>query len=112
MLIHVEQAGGLDIFAPDALATRNYQASVPHRAFNPRAGTPPLRIPQRDILQFSQLQTEINNYWRQSAIQFINGDMDLDRDWPRYISTFNGMQVDRYIAMIQSSYDSFLANRR
>jgi putative aldouronate transport system substrate-binding protein len=74
--------------------------------------TPPVRIPANEALRFSHMQTDINTFWRESAVQFITGDMDVNRDGARYIANFNALQIDRYVALLQSSYDAFVLHSR
>ena len=112
MTIHSHQTGSADIFAPAGLETRLYQATELMMPYVPKVAVPPLRFTSQDALQFSQLQTDINTYWRQTTVQFITGDLDLTRDWNTYINNLNNIQLGRYIAFIQSSYDSFLANKK
>jgi len=112
MLIHSEQSGSDDIYAPNGAATRNYRASIIYAPYAPKKASPPLRIPSADAMRFSQLSTDIAAYWRESAVQFITGGMDLNRDWNAYVANFNNLQLDRYVSLLQASYDAFLAKKK
>ncbi|WP_274652015.1 extracellular solute-binding protein [Paenibacillus humicola] len=56
--------------------------------------------------QASILQTNITNYVDQSALQFITGNKDLDKDWDSYVKGFDSLDLKSYLDMMQKAYDN------
>ena len=44
------------------------------------------------------------------TVQFITGDMDVDKDWETYISKLESMGVDNYVSLYQKYYDKYMEN--
>ncbi len=51
------------------------------------------------------LQSNLVHYIDQSTLQFITGDLDLDKDWDSFVNGLANMQVNRYVQMMQKAYD-------
>ena len=52
------------------------------------------------------LQTNLKNYIDRSALQFVTGDLDLNKDWDNYVKGVKALKLDRYLQILQQSYDS------
>ena len=55
----------------------------------------------------SAIYSDIITYVGTSALQFINGDLDVDDDgdWEKYVSTIEGMNLSGLTEIIQAAYD-------
>lgn len=52
---------------------------------------------------------EIKAYYDQMEAEFISGSKDIDAEWDNFIKTLQQMGIDDVTAVMQSSYDRFLA---
>jgi putative aldouronate transport system substrate-binding protein len=55
--------------------------------------------------EVSTLQTNIENYTQQNALQFITGSKNLDSDWDAYVKGLDGLGLKRYLEIQQTAYD-------
>ena len=52
------------------------------------------------------IYSDIITYVGTAALQFINGDLDVDgADWDNYVSTIEGMNIGELTEIIQGAYD-------
>ena len=52
------------------------------------------------------LQTNINTYVEESIAQFLVGQKDVEADWDAYLAELQNMRLDRYLEIIQNTYDA------
>ncbi len=71
---------------------------------------PDLVFEGQDAQTISEKTLTIGGYVNQSVVQFITGDMDIDKDWDNYISTLKDMGVDEYLNIYQKYYDEYKSN--
>ena len=55
--------------------------------------------------EMATLQTNIENYVQQNALQFITGSKDLDNGWDAYLQGLEGVGLPRYLQLHQEAYD-------
>lgn len=70
---------------------------------------PNLAFTGDDRQAVSEYTLTIGGFVNQAAVQFITGDMDIDKDWDSYISRLKSMGMDDYIARYQKAYDAYIA---
>ena len=58
---------------------------------------------EQDELSF--MKTAIDDYVKECMTAFVTGNMDIAKDWDRYIDELKAMDVDRYIEIVQAAYD-------
>ena len=51
----------------------------------------------------------IGGYVSQAQVQFIDGNLDIEKDWDAYIQKLKDMGVEEYIATYQRGYDAYMA---
>ena len=51
------------------------------------------------------MSVEVKNYYQESAVQFITGAMDLDKDWDTYVKGLEDMGMGRLLEVYQTAYD-------
>lgn len=68
---------------------------------------PVLNFDQDDSKKIADYTLTIGGYVNQALVQFITGDLDIEKDWDAYISKLQGMGLDDYIATYQKAYDEF-----
>jgi putative aldouronate transport system substrate-binding protein len=55
--------------------------------------------------EVATLQTNLENYVQQNALQFITGSKNLDTDWDAYVKGLDGLGLKRYLEIQQTAYD-------
>ncbi len=55
----------------------------------------------------SVLASDIGTFASEQVPQFILGDLNFDSDWDAYVSTIEGLELDRVIELYQSAYDRY-----
>jgi putative aldouronate transport system substrate-binding protein len=55
--------------------------------------------------EVATLQTNIENYVQQNALQFITGSKNLDSDWDSYVKGLDSLGLKRYLEIQQAAYD-------
>lgn len=59
---------------------------------------------EEEIDELSFIQTAINDYVKECITAFATGNMDIEKDWDRYINELKNMDVDRYLEIVQNGY--------
>ena len=54
----------------------------------------------------SMMQTNLKDYIDQNALQFITGAKSLEKDWDDYVKGLEGLNIQRYLEIMQAAYDS------
>ncbi|MGI5899262.1 MAG: extracellular solute-binding protein [Christensenellales bacterium] len=67
---------------------------------------PPLFYSEAAINEQSMLTTNINTYVEEAIARFIIGDLDVDSDWDSYLKELNVLGLDRYLQIVQETYDA------
>ena len=75
---------------------------------------PPLYYNEADVSAIASLTATINTYVEESIARFVTGQMNVDRDWDRYLTELRNMGLERYLSIIQNTYDasSYAASAR
>ncbi|GAA1559902.1 ABC transporter substrate-binding protein [Kribbella hippodromi] len=55
--------------------------------------------------EVATLQTNLENYVQQNALQFITGSKNLDSDWDAYVKGLDSLGLKRYLEIQQAAYD-------
>jgi putative aldouronate transport system substrate-binding protein len=59
-----------------------------------------------DGTEMAMLTTNINTYVEESIAKFVVGDLSIDRDWTAFQNNLKNLGLDRYLQIIQNSYDT------
>lgn len=88
------------------------KAAEQYAEFAPDESTivPNLVFEGPDAQTVSEGTLTIGGYVNQACVQFITGDLDVEKDWDTYISKLEAMGVENYIATYQSAYDTYMSN--
>lgn len=62
-------------------------------------------IDSTQATEVSTLQTNIENYVQQNALQFITGSKNIDTDWDSYVKGLDGLGLKRFLEIQQNAYD-------
>lgn len=64
-----------------------------------------LKFTEAENEELTLIKTAIDTYVNECITAFATGNMDVDRDWESYIEQLKAMDVDRYTAIMQASFD-------
>ncbi|WP_123043322.1 extracellular solute-binding protein [Cohnella candidum] len=100
---------GMDIYAPDGYERRLYEATKLYDGTQPKEVYPiwSVWIDAAAADEENILQTNIKNYVDESAVQFITGDKDLNKDWDTYLQGLKTLGSARYLEIMQRAYDDW-----
>ena len=74
--------------------------------------TPDLVFEGQDAQTISEGTLTIGGYVNQATVQFVTGDLDVDKDWDTYLQKLDSMGVQNYIDTYQKYYDAYTANAK
>lgn len=69
-----------------------------------------LAVDAEDAQAMSEYILTIGGYVNQAFVQFVTGELDIEKDWDTYISNLESMGVQDYIQLYQKNYDTYLDN--
>lgn len=84
---------------------RLYMAAKQYEPYAPDTFVPTLVFTGEEAARVSVLATQINDYVDESTAAFLNGDLDLEGDWDRYIEEFEALELEEYLMLQQTAYD-------
>ncbi len=71
---------------------------------------PNLAFSTESAQKISEYTLTIGGYVNQATVQFITGDLDIEKEWDNYLVKLEDMGVQDYIRLYQEQYDQYLAN--
>ena len=85
------------------------EAASAYEKYSPELDSlvPDLVFEGADAQTISEGTLTIGGYVNQATVQFITGELDVDKDWDTYIEKLNNMGVENYLATWQSYYDAY-----
>jgi putative aldouronate transport system substrate-binding protein len=107
----VDFRSALKIDNPDVDVEYVFQkAAEKYEKYSPDVNTliPNLAFEEEDSQAISEYTLTIGGFVNQATVQFITGNMDIDKEWGNYISKLKDMGVDDYIARYQKCYDAYM----
>jgi putative aldouronate transport system substrate-binding protein len=87
-----------------------YQNMLEYRKYRPDPATvlpASLAYDEDDARSVSDYLVSIGGYCLQARVQFVTGDLSVDRDWDSYVQKIRGMDLNGYIAVTQKAYDTY-----
>ena len=57
------------------------------------------------INELSMLKTTITDYVNEMLVAFVTGSKNIDTDWDAYMSQLKTLGVERYMQIIQETYN-------
>ncbi len=70
---------------------------------------PNLAYSEEDAKKIADYSVSIGKFVNQSTVQFITGDLDINKDWQSYIDKINGMDLTGYLSIQQKAYDGYVS---
>ncbi|GAB1154418.1 hypothetical protein YWY31_04430 [Paenibacillus illinoisensis] len=99
---------GKDIYAADGYERRLYEATLLMEGKELKEVFPhwALWVDPTNADETSMMQTNLKDYIDQNALQFITGAKSLEKDWDDYVKGLEGLNIQRYLEIMQAAYDS------
>jgi putative aldouronate transport system substrate-binding protein len=66
---------------------------------------PPLNFTVDQSQEIAVLSKTIYDYTNEMIARFIIGDMDIEKDWDKYLKTLDGMNLARFLEINQEAYE-------
>ena len=104
--LRLSEIAAADPMSATGLETRLYQETLKYVGCEPKEVFPPVYMKPEQINQMSQLKAPLNDYIKESMARFITGDLDIEKDWNKYVTGLKNLGIDKYIALCQAAYDS------
>ena len=88
-----------------------WQCALLYEPYSPGKDTvyPNIACSEENARQLVNYQNAIQDYVRQSTINFIVGGMNLDSDWDAYLTTLDILGQQGYRQLLQDAYDAYIA---
>ncbi len=74
----------------------------PHSVDNFLADLP---ISSDNAAEYAELHLSLYNEMNTSFTKFVVGEMDIEKDWDKYIKNLTSIGFDRYVELLQQGYD-------
>ena len=106
-----EYRGGLKIEDPSHSTEYWFQQCAElYSQYAPDVNTlvPNLSFEGEDARIVTEGTLTIGGYVNQALVQFIDGSLDIEKDWDAYIERLESMGVDEYVAAYQRTYDAYM----
>jgi len=52
---------------------------------------------------YSEIQTNLNAFFRTATVQFITGQRNIETGWDQYLSEMKAYNVDRYVEIYKTA---------
>ncbi|MET9271480.1 ABC transporter substrate-binding protein [Kribbella sp. NPDC003557] len=102
------EAIATDVYSPAGYERRLYEATKLYAGKEDKSKIYPywkVWIEPTLANEMATLQTNIDNYVQQNALQFVTGSKNLDTDWDGYVKGLDGLGLKRYLEIQQAAYD-------
>ena len=102
------EAIATDIYSPSGYERRLFEATKLYEGKEDKSAIYPywkVWIDPSLAGEVATLQTNIENYVQQNALQFITGSKNIDSEWDAYVKGLEGLGLKRYLEIQQTAYD-------
>lgn len=102
------EAIGTDVYSQAGYERRLFEATKLYAGHEDKAKIYPywkVWIDPSLASEVATLQTNIDSYVQQNALQFVTGSKNIDSDWDAYVKGLDGLGLKRYLEIQQTAYD-------
>lgn len=107
----VDYRNGQLIENPELNTEYTFQAAAQkYEPYSPKDESivPNLVFDGQDAQTISESTITIGGYVDQSMVQFITGELNIEKDWDAYIEQLKTMGVDNFLEIYQKYYDEYM----
>lgn len=109
--LHDKQVGDKDIYSPSGLETRLYDAVVEHYVpHKPENNIPDMYVDGDALKEVAQPLNDLTTYIEESIVRFATGDLDVEKDWDKFVKNIDSIGINDILKVYQTSYDNFTQN--
>lgn len=65
---------------------------------------------EAELDEITEIQSNIETYYKECFSRFAVGDMSLENDWQSYLDELNAIGLERYLEITQQAYDRMHAD--
>lgn len=95
-----------DIHSVEGLEKLLYEVTKEYAKYKkPELQFPPVKFLVDEQTELAAVKSELAKYIKQSLVKFIVGEMDLEKDWDKYLDNINKLGMDKVLAQNQKAYD-------
>lgn len=99
-----------DMYTADAYEARLFEETTKLvDYFYPEYLPQNLYMNKEDYEQFNSIQTSLREYVKTSVVQFITGELNLEKDWDSYVGQLKNYDTETYLKLYQKAFDEFNA---
>ncbi|SDW56091.1 extracellular solute-binding protein [Paenibacillus sp. CF384] len=100
----------MDIYSPNGYERRLYQATKLYAGHEPNEVFPmwSIWIDSSNADEESLLQSNMKHEIDESAMAFITGQLDLEKDWGAYVKGIQALGASRYVSILQQAYNRWI----
>jgi putative aldouronate transport system substrate-binding protein len=107
----LSQQAVADPRAPDGSGVERFLYDFSKRNYAPyglavEKQLPPLYYSNEDAEEMALLQTNVNTYVDESIAKFVIGELNIDRDWNTFQTNLKNLGIDRYLSILQKTFDA------
>lgn len=97
----------VDLYSNDGLEKMLYEETLnKYKPYGrPEKTLPPIKFLPEEVQEYSTIKTEYANFVRQSLVQFIVGDLDIEADWNNYTADLEKMNQQTLLDIYQKAYN-------
>jgi putative aldouronate transport system substrate-binding protein len=108
--LYEQDQKAVDMLAPDGSGQERFLTVKSRENYAPygiavKNILPSLFYDSEQSSEIAVLKTNINTYIDESIAKFVTGDMDPVRDWAAFQQNIRNLRIDRYLQIIQQTYD-------
>jgi putative aldouronate transport system substrate-binding protein len=106
-----------DMLAPDGSGVERFlyvktKENYEPYGINQKNVIPPMYYSENLVSEVASLTTAINPYVEESIAKFVVGDLNVDSGWAMFQQNLKNLGVDRYLQIVQETYDKSAYSKR
>lgn len=82
-----------------------YESIALREGKNPPEVVGPMIYTEEETLDINEIETTIKTFIESSLTQFILGDLDIEKDWDKYVNDLKTIGLDHWLEVSQTCYD-------
>jgi putative aldouronate transport system substrate-binding protein len=105
-------AADQDMFSVQGYELRLHRETAEkYEPYGPREWFSNVFLQPEEVEEVALLATDILDYVRQATVQFIVGELSVDRDWDSYLAQLRRLNLDRYMQIHQEAWTAKLQHQ-
>lgn len=85
--------------------TRHKAATVKLMGHAPEEVVAKISYTNEELDDIKEIKSTLDTYMRESAVRFVTGDMDIEKDWDGYVQELDKIGLSHYLEVSQTAYE-------